>query len=524
MCGITVLFTNISTNTSNPKTTCIQHRGPDEHVIHKRSHDVWIFDRLSINDVTFGSQPFIQDEHIMICNGEIYNHKDIGEGKSLSDCEPLFHRLRTLPCYDDTHVSTLCNELDAEFAFVYANSFYYVIARDPLGVRPLFYAMDDKFPDMVIGVSSEAKMLMENCSNVSKIQQFPPGHCWVLDIFGNILYHKKYVPELNPKAFINMDDSTSICKQIHDRLTKAVEKRLMSDRPIGFFLSGGLDSSIIASIGAKLMHPKQITTYSIGTKGYESPDLIAAKQMAEYLNTNHIVVEFTIEEAFEQLRNVIWHLESYDCTTIRASVPMYLLCNKIKQMGLHQVLLSGEGADELFGGYLYLHNAPSNADFQQETLRLLQDVHEYDLVRADRCTAAHGLELRVPFFDKALVDYVISLDPSVKRSKTIEKKILRDAFTNELPNEIVNRQKNGMSDAVGYSWVDALKEFTQKTQQDTNFQKYSINTPISDEEMYYRQVYHELFGNRVITHRNIWRPRWTRIMDPSARQLNVFNS
>ena len=516
MCGIYICLGTNENEINNKQ----EHRGPDEHVIHTRGSDVWIFDRLSINDVEFGGQPFMDDQHVFMCNGEIYNHMSLSneivhELQSKSDCEPLFHLLNKCCEYDE--FDQVCKNIDGEFAFVYANENHYVVARDPLGVRPLFMCVDRIYPNIVLGIGSEAKSLLHLPGT---IQQFPPGNCMVLDRFYHVVHQNDYQGIVLNLPTIT-DSRDVACQSIRTLLIESVRKRLMSDRPVGYFLSGGLDSSIIASIGAQLVYPDKITTYSIGTKGHQSPDLIAAQKMAEHLNSNHVVIEFSIEEAIEQLENVIWHLESYDCTTIRASVPMYLLCNEIKKRNEHKALLSGEGADELFGGYLYLHDAPSNDAFQEETKQLLKNVHQYDLVRADRCVSGHGLEIRVPFFDKRLVQYVYGLDPSFKISRgTIEKKLLRDAFSNDLPSEIVNRQKNGMSDAVGYSWVDHLKTIAP----DASDIHYLVNTPASKEEAWYRKVFHKHFGDKVTTHNSIWRPKWSSVMDPSARALHVHDS
>jgi asparagine synthase (glutamine-hydrolysing) len=324
----------------------------------------------------------------------------------------------------------------------------------------------------------------------------------------------------------NKEDN-DFCKHVYavqTLLMEAVDKRVRNtERPVAYFLSGGLDSSIIAAIGASISTKEPITTYSVGIRGSESPDLIHARLMAKHIGSNHHEISFSPEEAVAYLRRVICKLESYDCTTIRASVPMFLLSDYIAHHSEHRVLLSGEGADELFGGYLYFHHAPSLEAFQDETVRLLKNIHQFDGLRADRCTAGHGLELRVPFLDLALVNYVIAHVPPAHKSPSenhgVEKRLLREAFAHMLPREIVERQKNGMSDAVGYSWVDHLRAVAAPRYTHT----YVLNPPLTDEERWYREIYHEFYKDEDCAHAGIWRPLWVTETDPSARKLNVFS-
>jgi asparagine synthase (glutamine-hydrolysing) len=286
-----------------------------------------------------------------------------------------------------------------------------------------------------------------------------------------------------------------------------------TERPVGFFLSGGLDSSLIASIASDLSDTP-IKTFSIGFEGQDSPDLKAARVVANYIQSDHTEITFSLQEGLDAIKDVIWHLETFDTTTIRASVPMFLLSKYISENTDIKVVLSGEGADELFGGYLYFHNAPNVTKFALETNRLVLDVHLFDVLRADRCTAAHGIELRVPFFDPDFIEYVMDgFQPSLKRTK-LEKMILRQAFDGFLPNEILYRQKNGMSDAVGYGWVDGIKEYCKSRW----FQR--------TEEKYYKKIFNSHFGTFM---ENLtpymWLPKWSgNITDPSARQLSVFSS
>tara|TARA_B100001996_G_scaffold381560_1_gene371242 strand:- start:853 stop:1878 length:1026 start_codon:yes stop_codon:yes gene_type:complete len=308
-------------------------------------------------------------------------------------------------------------------------------------------------------------------------------------------------------------------------LHAAVIKRLMSDAPIGFFLSGGLDSSLIAGIAAQ-HYNKPIHTFSIGIG--ESPDIIAARKVSSHIQSIHHEIIFTVEEGLEALQSVIWHLESYDCTTIRASVPMFLLSKYVRENTDIKVILSGEGADELFGGYLYLHNAPEPSIFHNECLRLLEHVHCHDVLRADRSTAAHGLEIRVPFFDKTLMSYVkgIPTEFRIPSYGNIEKFILRESFEkdNIIPNEILWRQKNGMSDAVGYSWVNFMRthacDIISDEEYNTIVDSCSRNIPLSKEEALYRNIYHFMFDDvDLVPH--VWRPKWSKLTDPSAALLDI---
>lgn len=509
MCGISLQY--ITSKETKVNFEKIKYRGPDETKYVTISGKILMFHRLSINDLNVtGSQPFVNGTKGLICNGEIYNYYDLKQihGNSLqgnSDCEIIFAMF-----LKEMNFVDICKSLDGDFAFIFVDNENIVVARDPIGVRPLYYGEningDYEFCSEIKGIP--------HCKN---IKHFPPGYIYTTT-YGFVSY-KPLSLTYEPK----LDYDTSI---IYNKLTESVKKRLLSDRDIGFFLSGGLDSSIIAAIGAKLFHPKKITTFSIGIKGHRSPDLIAAKKVADHLNSNHFVYEFTFEEAFACIKDTIYHLETYDCTTIRASVPMFLLSKYVSENHNHKVILSGEGADELFGGYLYFHNAPDEQCFHNETIRLLKNVHQFDVLRADRCTAGNGLELRVPFFDKDFIEYVTNIKPMFKMySKNwMEKTILRRSFENMLPPEIVWRQKNGMSDAVGYAWVDQLKEeINLKINKEEIERKFTFshNEPLTSEEMWYRKLYIEMFGDHDVTE-NIWRPRWTNETDPSARKLQYF--
>lgn len=516
MCGITFLFAKY--HDKSPFVSCVQHRGPDHHQqLFVPNVGLFAFDRLSINDASAdGNQPFEDENGVLICNGEIYNHEALRRRhdlvtKSGSDCEVL-HRLLSV---EEMFVA-LC-ELDAEFAFVYYDKRKDTVtaARDPLGVRPLFIAYDAS--DNVVGFSSEAKGLA-GVPEAVRFKRFPPETYWRDGEFH--FFHKLTLPQLpTPQC----DAFHQHVHMVRTLLTEAVDKRARNtQRPVAYFLSGGLDSSIIAAIGASLT-TERITTYSVGIRGSESPDLIHARLMAEHIGSDHKEITFDPNDAVAYVRKVICKIESYDCTTVRASVPMFMLSEYIAHHSDHRVILSGEGADELFGGYLYFHHAPSEEAFHKETIRLLENIHQFDGLRADRCTASHGLELRVPFLDHALVEYVTTMiPPNEKRPSKengIEKRILRDAFAHLLPPEIVRRQKNGMSDAVGYSWVDHLR--TVAAPQHPG-RVYTVNPPLTNEERWYREMYHEFYDDDDCAHGSIWRPLWVAETDPSARKLNVF--
>lgn len=490
MCGI--WFSKIRTSTE----THHKHRGPDSSVVIHKNGNTFAFDRLAINGLgEDGEQPFVDDDIIVMCNGEIYNHNELrsivnNKPKGGSDCEIIS---KLLAEYEPEEAIQL---LDGVFAIVATVSGSVIAARDPIGVRPLFYGYDE---DDNVFFSSEMKGLLDYCK---EIKDFPPGHVMI----DGVLTSKFHGP------------STPFCRHtLQNMLVASVKKRLMTDRPVGFFLSGGLDSSLICAIGAKLIDGP-INTFSIGIG--DSPDLECAKKVSEFIGSKHTEIRFTVEEGLDAIKNVIWALETYDCTTIRASVPMFLMSKYVSENTDIKVILSGEGADELFGGYLYFHYAKTPGDFQDETRNLLKNVHMHDVRRADRCTAAHGLELRVPFFDQALMKYVSSINPRLKMpSGKMEKAILRSSFEGWLPDDILWRQKNGMSDAVGYSWVDAMRMICDKLELPDTL--YLRNPPTSKEELFYRHIYCQMFGKHD-TLEHVWRPKWTNQTDPSAAKLDVF--
>ena len=373
-----------------------------------------------------GMQPFVSEKSMLMCNGEIYNHKIFRYGfeKSTSDCEIL------LPMVNDLGMLKAMDLINGDFAIVWSNGKRIMAARDPVGVRPLFYTRYDKDS---IAFASEAKALR---FLQSKVHIFPPGHIYDSYLNDFVCYHTGYWHVNKYTDTYDGDLKETFIQCVHERLAT-------TERDIGFLLSGGLDSSLIASIAARKLG--KINTFSIGLKG--SPDLEAARRVAKYLNSNHTEVTFTTEEGISHVNDVIYSLESYDTTTVRASTPMWLLCKYIKEHTNCRYIFSGEGSDEILGGYLYFHNAPSTDEFALENMRRLRLIHQFDGLRADRCAGAHGLDLIVPFLDKKFIDVCMKMNQRKKRGG-MEKRVLREAFEGYLPDEILWRQKDGMSDAV----------------------------------------------------------------------------
>lgn len=494
----------------------IKHRGPDDTSIVFDENYFFGFHRLSINDLTTnGNQPFQVQDSITICNGEIYNWKELNDKhkynlKSNSDCEILSHMFN-----DTLDKQYICNNLDGVFALIHYNKSnkYFYVARDPIGVRPLFYTETEDY----YAFSSEAKAIF----NYGKTHIFP-----ISTLMSNGTMIKYYTGFSSSISMSTLNYTT-----LKNNLVQALHKRIMNnERDIGFFLSGGLDSSLMASIAKQLYPNQKIKTFSIGTD-ISSPDLVYARTMASVLDSEHHEVIYTLDEGIKVLDEVIYHLESYDTTTIRASIPMYLLCKYISKNTKIKVMISGEGADELFGGYLYFHNAPNPSEFQKETIKLLKNVHMFDSLRADRCTAAWGLEVRVPFFDKTFLNYVLGIHESFKHINTIEKYILRKAFDthNYITKDVLWRQKNAFSDAVGYNWITHLKNHVESIYEnmDEDEIKKQINTytydiPQTNEELHYRNIYTKHFGIPNLGNYGMWRAQWSNnLIDPSATYLCV---
>lgn len=478
----------------------LRHRGPDWSGIYADDKAILAHERLAIVDVDNGAQPLLNEsgDHVLAVNGEIYNHRELGDEcpdyqfQTKSDCEVI------LALYDK-HGAEFLDQLNGMFAFVLydAREDRYLIGRDHMGIIPLYTGFDEHGNFMV---SSELKALTPVCKTVS---EFPPGH--FLDSRDGELVHYY---QRDWREYDNVKENTSCKDELRDALKQSVKRQLMSDVPYGVLLSGGLDSSVISAITqefasrrveendqAKAWWP-QLHSFAVGLEG--SPDLIAAQKVADHLGTVHHEIHFTIQQGLDAIRDVIYHLETYDVTTIRASTPMYLMARKIKAMGIKMVL-SGEGSDELLGGYLYFHKAPNAQEFHEETVRKLNKLHQFDCNRANKAMAAWGVEARVPFLDKQFIDTAMRLNPEDKMIKDgrIEKNILREAFEDMLPESIVWRQKEQFSDGVGYSWIDKLKEFADSTITDTQLQnaayKFPHNTPDSKEGYLFREIFEQHF-------------------------------
>jgi len=458
-------------------------------------------------------QPFSYGGAQLVCNGEIYNHhhlKDIHDIKcvSESDCECI------LPLFFKLGFEKLVQVLNGDFAFAisYGNKIYY--ARDRMGVRPLFQGITTNGN---FALASYARVLSSYCSIVKAI---PPG--WgVYDSVSTTIVNHTFPLTMGPILITNAE------KNVREILTLATKDRLMTDRPMGCLLSGGLDSSLITSIICKLVGPANVRTYSIGMEG--SIDLKYAKKVSEYLGTCHTEILFTPQEGFDAIPHVIRDLESYDITTIRASVGMWLGAKYIAEHTDDIVLFSGEGADELFCGYLYFHHAPSLEALKEESIRLLKELYLYDVLRADRCISSHGLELRVPFLDRRLIDICLSLEGADKAPKGgVEKDLLRRAFQDDyLPLEVLWRRKDGMSDGVsgggGKKWYEQISDFVHDQITYAEFEPYEGDYP-SMEAYYYKKIYDKIFPKYQPIY-NYWMPRWVDHRgDPSGRNLKVFNA
>jgi asparagine synthase (glutamine-hydrolysing) len=501
MCGILALFGE----EVEVSSYLLSHRGPDDYRTKTLGKCRMDFYRLAINDLTeAGMQPFRQGDEMLVCNGEIYNYRDFlkGDEVSKSDCEVL------IPMLKDYGLMKTIENINGDFAFVWTNGKRVVAARDPVGVRPMFYTRYG--PDSIAFASEVKALLFLN----SEIHIFPPGHIYDSYINDFVCYHNGYWK-------VNKYLKTNIHRELRETLEHAVHDRIdTTDRDIGFLLSGGLDSSLIASIASRKLG--KIRTFSIGLEG--SPDLQAARTVANYLGTEHTEVKFTVTEGLAHINDVIHSLESYDTTTVRASTPMWLLCKYIKQHTTCRYIFSGEGSDEILGGYLYFHNAPNVDEFACENMRRLRLIHQFDGLRADRCAGAHGLDLIVPFLDKNFIDFCMTINQNEKIDP-IEKRILREAFEGYLPDEILWRQKDGMSDAVGTNWVDEIKKYAEDDVDDVLFRETRAkarghNVPLTKEEALYRNIFWKMYGNdndHLIS--EIWRPKWTKITDPSARLL-----
>lgn len=506
MCGIVAIF-NIQEQTPELRQKAlrmsqkIRHRGPDWSGIYTGGTAILCHERLSIVDPESGRQPlFAPDKkQVLAVNGEIYNHQDIRkrfEGKyqfqTGSDCEVI------LALYREKGIDFL-DDLSGIFAFALydAERNEFLIARDPIGVIPLYIGYDS---DEKVYVASELKALEGQCE---RYEPFLPGHYYWSREPGMKRYYKR-----DWFSYDAVKDNPASTRAIHDALEDAVRRQLMSDVPYGVLLSGGLDSSVISAVAEKYAERRieedgrerawwpRLHSFAVGLKG--APDLAKARMVADHIGTVHHEINYTIQEGLDAIRDVIYFIETYDVTTVRASTPMYLLARVIKSMGIKMVL-SGEGADEIFGGYLYFHKAPTAQAFHEETVRKLSKLYMYDCLRANKSLSAWGVEGRVPFLDKEFLDVAMRTNPEAKMcpGKTIEKRIVREAFADLLPDAVAWRQKEQFSDGVGYSWIDTLKQVTSNLVSDEQMthaaERFPINPPRNKEEYYYRSIFAEHF-------------------------------
>lgn len=547
MCAIFGIL-NIKSDSAALRKTALEmsrklrHRGPDWSGIFSCDNAILVHERLSIVDPGNGAQPLYNPEktHVLAVNGEIYNHRELEKNlkvdfqfQTKSDCEVLLALYKEKGC-------EFLDDLNGIFAFVLydVEQDAYLIGRDHIGIIPLYTGRDEHGN---LYVASEMKALVPVCKT---IEEFPPGHyLWSKDAEPRGYYHRDW------ESFDAVKDNGASIEDLKNALEAAVKRQLMCDVPYGVLLSGGLDSSVISAI-TKIYAARriendcqseawwpQLHSFAIGLKG--SPDLAAAQKVADHLGTVHHQIHFTIQEGLDALRDVIYHIETYDVTTIRASTPMYLMARYIKAMGIKMVL-SGEGSDEIFGGYLYFHKAPDAKEFHQETVRKLSALHLYDCLRANKSMAAWGVEGRVPFLDKEFIDVAMRLNPVDKMcgKGKIEKEMLRKAFCNLLPEEVAWRQKEQFSDGVGYSWIDSLKALVEKEVTDQMFEaaayRFPINTPMTKEAYYYRSIFEEHFPSeqaaRCVPHGKSvacstpialeWDAKFKEMADPSGRAVN----
>lgn len=517
MCGIVSIF-NIQTQTTALRDKAlrmsqkIRHRGPDWSGIYCGKSAILAHERLSIVDPESGGQPLFSPDRnqILAVNGEIYNHKSIRqdfEGRYAfqtgSDCEVILALWQDINHDDaaakEAGIVKLFESLNGIFAFALYDEQRdeFLIGRDHIGVIPLYIGFD---ADGKVYVASELKALEGQCE---RYEPFLPGHYYWSKTPG---LKKWYTRDWMQYDAVKNNSASS--EDIRQALREAVKRQMMSDVPYGVLLSGGLDSSVISAITEKYAENRieddsktkawwpRLHSFAVGLKG--APDLAKAKLVADHIGTVHHEINYTIQEGLDAIRDVIYFIETYDVTTVRASTPMYLLARVIKSMGIKMVL-SGEGADEIFGGYLYFHKAPNAQAFHEETVRKLSKLHQYDCLRANKSLSAWGVEGRVPFLDKEFLDVAMRTNPQAKMcpGTTMEKKIVREAFSDHLPEEIVWRQKEQFSDGVGYSWIDTLKKITSEAVSDEQMahaaERFPINPPRNKEEYYYRTIFEEHF-------------------------------
>lgn len=564
MCGIACIF-GIQQQTADLRQKAlkmsqkIRHRGPDWSGIYVGGSAILAHERLSIVDPESGQQPLFSPDRkqILAVNGEVYNHRDIRaeykekyDFQTGSDCEVFLTLYREWKSKGNDDPSWIFEKASGIFAFALYDeeTDEFLIGRDPIGVIPLYIGHDK---DGKVYVASELKALEGFCD---EYEPFLPGHYYWSRKGEMTKWYKREWMDRMPKecsapvsSLAGMSYEESVTA-VHDALEDAVKRQLMSDVPYGVLLSGGLDSSVTSAIAKKYAAKRietdstekawwpQLHSFAVGLKG--APDLAKAKEVADFIGTVHHEINYTIQEGLDAIRDVIYFIETYDVTTVRASTPMYLLARVIKSMGIKMVL-SGEGADEVFGGYLYFHKAPDAQEFHEETVRKLGKLHQYDCLRANKSLSAWGVEGRVPFLDKEFLDIAMSLNPEYKMcpGTVMEKKIVREAFADMLPETVAWRQKEQFSDGVGYSWIDTLKEITAQAVTDEQMahaaERFPINTPLCKEEYYYRSIFEEHFPSasaaKAVPHEASvacstakaleWDEAWKTMNDPSGRAV-----
>ena len=556
MCGILTIL-NLDPARSNPgelrrqalaMARKIRHRGPDWSGIFSDDRAILVHERLSIVDVEHGAQPLIDTLQgtVLAVNGEIYNHMDLRQGlkeahgfQTASDCEVILY------LYDELQPKDFLNRMNGIFGFVLYDPKRetYLIARDPIGVIPLYVGWDRQEH---LYVASEMKSLVGHCE---RIREVPPGHFY-LGHEADKGFQRYYEPDWAEPGHVPSEPYDPV--KLRAALEAAVHRQLMCDVPYGVLISGGVDSSLISAIAAKFSEKRveegdaapawwpRLHSFAVGLEG--APDLAPARTVAKHIGAVHHEIHFTVQEGLDALSDVIYHVETFDVTTIRASTPMYLLMRKIHAMGIKMVL-SGEGADEIFGGYLYFHKAPDGPELHFETVRKLQKLHLYDCARANKSSAAWGIEARVPFLDREFLDVAMRMDPSVKlprnadRPRPIEKFPLRQAFDGFIPDEVLWRQKEQFSDGVGYAWINALKATAEQEISDSMMagaaERFPVKTPETKEAYYYRQIFEHHFPsatavNCVPFERSVacstetalrWDASFAKMADPSGRAV-----
>jgi asparagine synthase (glutamine-hydrolysing) len=559
MCGIACIL-NIAEQTPQLRQKAlrmsqkIRHRGPDWSGIYVGPSAILAHERLSIVDPVSGGQPLYSADRkqVLAVNGEIYNHREIRrtmtgryEFSTGSDCEVILALYRQWKEQGGDDPTWLFEQLNGIFAFCLYDeeTDEFLIGRDPIGVIPLYIGRDK---EGLCYVASELKALEGFCD---EYEPFLPGHYYSSRTKCQTRWYTRDWMKWTERKSDEMPTYEESVQAVHDSLEAAVKRQLMCDVPYGVLLSGGLDSSVTSAIAQQFAHRRvesndtehawwpRLHSFAVGLKG--APDLAKAREVAEYIGTVHHEINYTIQEGLDAIRDVIYYIETYDVTTVRASTPMYLLARVIKSMGIKMVL-SGEGADEVFGGYLYFHKAPDAKEFHEETVRKLSKLYQYDCLRANKSLAAWGIEGRVPFLDKEFLDVAMTVPAAYKMcpGKAIEKKVVRDAFSALLPESVAWRQKEQFSDGVGYSWIDTLKEITSKAVTDEQMahaaERFPINTPLCKEEYYYRSIFEEHFPSesaaRSVPHEASvacstakaleWDAAWKTMNEPSGRAVS----